>query len=155
MDEIESVVYDTPAHSSSNIIALANNKRIQQTEEMNKGFLVITVITLLLLSAVFFFLAPVFDRTALHIGNIVMAVLSLASYTIITKQLSARPMAFVRSVSAASYLKILVCVIGILTYIMINRPDVHKPSIFMLMGIYAVYTIIETIFVQRLARKTK
>lgn len=122
---------------------------------MNKGFLGSVIILCGLLSAVFLNLSNGFDTNALLIGNVIMAVLSLVSYFIIAKQLSARPQAFVRAVSGASYLKIFVCIIGILSYVMIKRPDVHKPSIFALMGIYAAYTIVETIFVQRLARKTK
>lgn len=122
---------------------------------MNKGFLGSVVIVFVVLTAVFMNLGNGFDTNALIIGNVIMAILCLASYVIIVKQISARPQAFVRSVSGASYLKIFVCIVGILSYVLIKRPNVHKPSIFMLMGIYAVYTIIETIFVQRLARKIK
>lgn len=122
---------------------------------MNKGFLGLTVLIFILLTAVFFPLNNGFDTNALLIGNALMAVLSLTSYAMIVKQMSARPQAFVRGVSGASFLKLFVCVIGILIYVMIKKPHVHKPTIFVLMGIYAVYTITETIFVQRLARKTK
>lgn len=122
---------------------------------MNKGFLGSIVILCGLLSAVFLNLGGGYDTNALLIGNIIMALLCLASYFIVIKQIDARPQAFVRSVSGSSYLKIFVCLVGILSYALIKKPNAHKPTIFMLMGIYAVYTIIETIFVQRSARKTK
>lgn len=122
---------------------------------MNKGFLGSIVILCGLLSAVFLNLGGGYDTNALLIGNFIMALLCFASYFIMAKQISARPQAFVRSVSGSSYLKIFVCLVGILAYALIKKPNAHKPTIFMLMGIYAAYTIIETIFVQRLARKTK
>ena len=149
-------VYHSITDDSSNIAALANNKRIQQTK-MKQGFLIAITIVFLILNAIFFLLdqqAPGFDTIALYSGNVIMALVSIASYFLVTQQLNSRPQAFVRGVYTSTYLKLFVCVASVLIYVLIKRPNVHKASIFVLLGIYAVYTIVETIFVSKKARKT-
>ena len=124
---------------------------------MKKHFIVIVVL-FVLLNAVFFFVqkaAPEYDVYALAIGNLVMAILSIASSLIVKRQLSQRPEAFVRGVYGATFLKLFVCMTGLLVYVMVNRPHIHKPSIFVLMGIYAIYTAVETGLLSGTARKVK
>lgn len=125
---------------------------------MKSNFIIIIIGIFLLLSGLFYALkinAPQFSYAALMIGNAVMAILCIASYIIVTKQISGRPDAFVRGVYASSFLKLFVCMISILVYAMVNKPHVHKPSIFMLLGIYAVYSATETIILSKMARRVK
>lgn len=96
-----------------------------------------------------------FQLPALMVGNIIMAILCIVSYFIVVKQIASRPQAFVRGVSGASLLKLLVCMAGVLTYVLVYRPNVHKPSIFVLLGIYAAYSTIETIILSKWAREVK
>jgi nitrogen fixation/metabolism regulation signal transduction histidine kinase len=108
---------------------------------MKSNFIAITIVIFLVLSAIFYALkinAPEFNYAILMAGNAVMAFLCIVSYVIVTKQISNRPDAFVRGVYASSFLKLFVCMISILVYAMVNKPHVHKPSIFVLLGIYAV-----------------
>jgi Ca2+/Na+ antiporter len=42
---------------------------------------------------------------------------------------------------------------AMLIYIVINRDTIHKPSVFVLFGIYAVYTAIETVILSKTAKK--
>ena len=112
----------------------------------------------MLLNAVFFFVqkaAPEYDVYAMAVANLVMAILSIISSLIVKRQLTQRPEAFVRGVYGATFLKLFVCMTGLLVYVMVNRPHIHKPSIFVLMGIYAIYTAVETGLLSGIARKVK
>ena len=82
-----------------------------------------------------------------------MAALSVITYLIIDKQLNGRPQAFIRSVYASSFLKLMVCMISIVVYVFLNKNGVHKPSVFVLFGVYAIYTITETLILSKLVRK--
>lgn len=122
---------------------------------MRKQFLIIVAVVFVILGAGFFALikyAPQFDLAALETGNAIMAALSVITYTIVRRQVDNRPQAFVRSVYSASFLKLMVCMISILVYVLLNRLHIHKPSVFMLFGIYAVYTIMETWVLSRIVR---
>ncbi len=125
---------------------------------MNKRYVVIILTLFAVLSIVFFgmkFYAPSFDFPALEAGNVIMALLALATHAIINKQMEKSPHAFVRGVSGSSFLKLMVCMISILIYILLNSASIHKPTIFMLFGIYAIYTITETWLLSKIAREQK
>ncbi len=49
----------------------------------------------------------------------------------------------------------MVCMLGVLVYVVINRNSIHKQSVFAMFGIYAVYTATETILLSKTARTTK
>jgi hypothetical protein len=114
---------------------------------MKSQFIIWVVVVFVLLSVVFYMMKiylPDFQFVTLELGNVVMAVLCVATYLIIRKQVDNRPEAFVRGVYSASFLKLMVCMVSILVYVLLNRSHIHKPSVFVLFGIYALYTIIET-----------
>jgi hypothetical protein len=122
---------------------------------MKKYFILIVVILFLLLTAVFYALktyAPQYSFDALMGGNILMAILVLVSYFLVQAQIDKRPEAFVRGVYSSTFLKLLVCIGAILVYALVNKPNIHKPSLFILFGIYAVYSIVETWLLSRMAR---
>jgi len=114
---------------------------------------------LFLLLSVFFYLLhrsrPAYDAGALIAGNGIMAALSAFTCHLVLRQLGKRPQAFVRSVYAATFLKLMVCMTALLAYVLVNRAHLHKPSLFLLMGIYAVYTAVETMLLSRQARQIK
>jgi hypothetical protein len=123
---------------------------------MKKFFVLIIVLLFLLLSAAFWIMrtaAPEYNFAVLMTGNITMALLSIITFYMVNAQVNKRPEAFVRGVYSSSFLKLLVCMAAILVYVLVNRPNVHKPSLFMLFGIYAVYSIVETWMLSRLARE--
>jgi hypothetical protein len=90
-------------------------------------------------------------------GNVLMAALSVAAFFIVKKNVTDRPQAFVRGVYSASFLKLMICMISLLTYVMLNRAHRSepgfKPSLFILFGIYVVYTFTETILLSKMARE--
>jgi hypothetical protein len=98
---------------------------------------------------------PAFDLTALLISDLVMLCLSLLAWRMMRQSASARPHAFVRGVQGASMLKLFVCLTGVLVYALAKRPDVHKPTLFTMFGIYAVYSIIETAVLSRTVKKVQ
>src|ERR1035438_6740842 len=109
---------------------------------MRKQFIIAIATVFIFLTAVFYamkIIMPVFHFTALETGNTIMALLSLITYLLVHKELDGRPQAFVRGVYSASFLKLMVCMISILVYVLLNRSNIHKPSVFVLFGIYAIY----------------
>ncbi len=125
---------------------------------MKNYFLLYIIICFFLLQATFYLLhqvQPVYNLRILTIGNSVMAGLSLLSFYIVKRQLSKRPEAFVRGVYGATFLKLMICMTAILVFVLLNRSNLHKPTLFILFGIYAVYTGVETWLLSQQARKTK
>ena len=96
--------------------------------------------------------APDYRFVTLEAGNFDLAILSLFSYFIVKKQMNGNPQAFVRGVYSASFLKLMVCMVSILAYVMINRQHIHKPTVFVLFGIYAVYTTMETLLLSKVVK---
>jgi len=78
--------------------------------------------------------------------------LSLGTFLLVEKQVDGRPQVFVRSVYSASFLKLMVCMVSILVYVLLNRANIHKPTVYVLFGIYATYTITETWLLSKLVR---
>ncbi len=96
-----------------------------------------------------------FDHTALFVADGIMLLLSLGAWAMVRQKVGDRPQAFVRGVFSATMLRLFVCLAGILAYALIKRPDVHKATLFMMFGIYAIYTVVETLAVSRQARQVK
>jgi hypothetical protein len=123
---------------------------------MKNSFVIVTLLVFASLNMVFYALnkyVPEFQFAALEIGNIIMACLCLLSFFIVRKQMEGRPEAFVRGVYSASFLKLMVCMVSILVYVLLNRSHIHKPSVFMLFGIYIIYTIMETWLLSKIVRE--
>ncbi|MCB0698225.1 MAG: hypothetical protein H6551_06430 [Chitinophagales bacterium] len=125
---------------------------------MKKKF-IITIFTLfVILSLVFYWMKtamPGYNFTVLMSGNVIMALLSTITYIIVIQQMKKAPEAFVRGVYASSFLKLFVCIVSITVYAIVNKPNVHKPSLFVLFGIYAAYSITETWMLSKMARAEK
>ncbi len=125
---------------------------------MKRTFILAIVAAFILLSAVFATLrvyAPAYNYTVLMSGNVIMAALSLFTYMLVVRQIGKKPDAFVRGVYASSFTKLMVCMIAVVVYAMVNKPNIHKPTLFSLMGIYAVYSTIETLLLSKMARQDR
>lgn len=127
---------------------------------MKKKFLLAILAVFVILSAIFYFLTqaqPQFNFTLLMSANILMAAISMAAFFIVTRNVTDRPEAFVRGVYSGSFLKLLICIFSIIAYVMLNRAHKDepgfKPSLFILFGIYAVYTFTETVLLSKMARQ--
>ena len=126
---------------------------------MSKRFPVVIAILVVLVGVMIVMLGsfePKFHVNALHIANIIMAIISLAAYALLNKPTAeGKPHAFVRGVYSASLLRLMVCMLGVLVYVGIKRNSIQKQSVFAMFGIYAVYTATETILLSKTARTTK
>lgn len=125
---------------------------------MKKRFLAAILIVFVVLSLLLYGIwnvKPELRYDVVMIGNGTMALLSIASFFLTTKDLHGNPNAFVRGAISSSFLKLFVCVVGVVVYAMLNKDNVHKPSLFILFGIYAVYSVVETRLLTRMAKQTK
>src|SRR5690606_4136445 len=123
---------------------------------MTKKFIysILTVFTLLCI--IFFLLNNSFPQFSLNVllgGNAFMALLSVLIFFIARKNIHGRPEVFVRGVFGATFLKMFICILGILIFVLLNKAHIHKPSIFILCGIYIVYTTVETWLLMKIAKK--
>ncbi|MBS1586186.1 MAG: hypothetical protein JSS82_11650 [Bacteroidetes bacterium] len=126
---------------------------------MTQKFIIIIVVLFVLVCAGSYALTnadPAYRITVLIGGNLIMAVLSALTFLLVTRQAGKNPAAFVRGVSASTFLKLMVCAGGILVYLLVQRgKGIHKPSVYMLLAIYAIYTITETWMLSRHVRNVK
>ena len=87
-------------------------------------------------------------------GNIVMALITLISYSLNRKGMtSENANVIVRSVYASTLAKLMLCVVAIAVYVIVNRTRVSKATIFLFMFFYLVYTVFETSHLIRTSKK--
>jgi hypothetical protein len=123
---------------------------------MRKYFIPAIVAVFAILTAVFYGMKmylPEYNFVVLMTGNILMASLAVISFYLVTTQMKRKPDAFVRGVYASSFLKLMVCMMAIMVYVFVNKSGVHKPSLLVLFGIYAIYSITETWMLSRMAKE--
>lgn len=124
---------------------------------MKKYYLPIIAVLCSVLFAIIFYwceLHPVYDRTALMVANGLLAVLSIVSFFMLkSKAKEARAQAFVNGVYGATLLRLMVCMSSIFIYLYMNKGHLHKPSIFAMMGLYVLYTFVETISASKEMKK--
>ncbi len=96
---------------------------------------------------------PVYSFKILMIGNILLALVSLFNFLIIKKAVGDKnPNALIRAKTGGMMLKFFVAIGAMLAYIFINNKQVHKPTIFVFLGIYIVYAIIEALELSKIAK---
>lgn len=95
---------------------------------------------------------PGFSFPILMGGNVLMFFISLGTFFIVGKNFKGRPEAFVRGVMASTMLKLFACIIAVTIYVMIYRQQLYKPQLFALLGIYALYLIVETKLLSQMAK---
>lgn len=98
---------------------------------------------------------PAYDLPALIVADMIMLLLSFAARALVRKSVAGRPQVFVRGVYGVSMLRLFVCLAGVLIYALINRTNLHKPTLFAMFGIYMAYTIIETVAFSNTAKKVR
>lgn len=126
---------------------------------MFQRFFISIIIVCALLCGLVYYLhnqTPAYDLIALIAGNIALAAISVISFTIINNGIkSDKAQAFVRAKMSATMLKFFMCIGLLLAYIFINNRQVHKPSLFLFIGMYVVYSAIEAVPLSKLARQKK
>ena len=123
---------------------------------MSKKFPLIIIGLLVVFTAGIFLLHqqnPAFDYVALLVGNVFFAVLTLMAFGIAGRSVGKPALAFSRGVMTATMVKMFVFIAAILGYALLNKPHLHKPTLIVLFVIYAIYTVMETVQLQRMARQ--
>lgn len=124
---------------------------------MNKMYLVLVAILCLTVTAVLFSMKTAlvaYDINALLGANIILAVLSIISYIMIQRKMKQeRAQAFVNGVYSASLLRLMICLGSVFVYAYSTRAHLHKPSVFAMMGLYVLYTLVETLVMSKIVKK--
>lgn len=95
-----------------------------------------------------------FNLTHLLIGNNIFFILTLISYAISYKATqSTNNSAFVRGALGGTFFKFLVAIAVSAIYLMLFKKEIRVSNIMVFMGIYIVYTVVETVFLSQAARQ--
>ncbi|WP_118974616.1 hypothetical protein [Taibaiella koreensis] len=124
---------------------------------MQHKFVITVIVVCLILSGLIYYLHeqnPAYDIASLTIGNVTLAMVSLLSFNIIKRGIRAdNPNSFVRAKMTGTMLKFFICIAILLIYIFVKDRVVHKPSLFLFLGMYVVYSAIEAVPLSQLAKK--
>lgn len=97
-----------------------------------------------------------FDTDVLIIGNMLLVIVTLTSYLLLYKSMSAsNPNAFVRAMYTSFIIKFFVIALAAFIYIMIAKKAVSKPSLIVCAGLYILYTFIEVAVLTKLLKLKK
>jgi hypothetical protein len=119
------------------------------------------VILFVLLNALFISAKNIFTRNGLDqevliIGNLILFIITFFSIWINLRNISnSNPQALIRSIYLSTMVKLFVCAIAAFIYIIQFRDSLNKPSLFVCMGLYVLYTIIEVSVLTRILRGKK
>ncbi len=95
------------------------------------------------------------DFNVLFFGNVLLCVVTLFSVLLLANGLrSSNNTSFMLSFYGSVMLKLLLCAIAAFIYIQFSAKP-NKPAILILMGIYFVYTILETIELKKITKALK
>ncbi len=96
-----------------------------------------------------------YNMPVLIAGDAVLALLSIVAYVMANNALkSPNPNAFIRAKMGSTMLRIFICIAGIGTFAYLNsKAPSTKPTIFLILGMYVVYTILESAVLSRKSRK--
>lgn len=122
---------------------------------MNKSLILALLVVLVAIAAGAYALCganPLFSFPVLMGANALMFLISIATFFIVQKTFRDRPEAFVRGVMSGAMIKMFACATGILIYAALNKAHIYKPQLFLLLGIYAIYSTVETIVLSRMAK---
>ena len=94
------------------------------------------------------------DRDLLIAGNLILFAASFISFLLLKKGLkAANTITFMKSFYGSFVLKFFLIAIIAFAYIFVNKAHINKPSLYICVGLYVIYTIIEVSSLQRLLRK--
>lgn len=96
------------------------------------------------------------DRNVVIIGNLLIFLVSLVTFFISEKATrNPSPQASVRALYMSFLVKFFLLAIAAFTYIMVYKKTLNKPALFICMGLYIVYTVIEVSSLMSMLRKKK
>ena len=94
------------------------------------------------------------DTNVLLVANCIFLLLNIIVFLIQKKALShPNPNVFIRSVMGGMMLKMIVCAIAVLSYVLSIGPGYNKRSVFISLFIYLIYLAVEVATLMRLNNK--
>ena len=94
--------------------------------------------------------------TVLLGGNFILCIATLLSCLVAVNGFKSKTGAgSVRGIYGSFIVKFFICVLAAFIYIFIARKDVNKPALFVCMGLYIVYTILEVSILTKLSNQKK
>jgi len=94
------------------------------------------------------------DQDVLIIGNTLLFTITLISFLLANRGLTnPNPHAFVRSVYGSIMIKLVICLAAAFIYIGSYKKDLNKPALFIIMGLYLLYTFIEVSLLMKLLKQ--
>ena|SRR5579863_4854334 len=97
-----------------------------------------------------------FNILVLSVGNFILFMATAASFILFQKALqNNNPHVVLRMIYSGLGLKMFVCVIAMLAYVLIEGKEVNKMAIFACLGLYCIYTFTEIKILMRLSRRQK
>jgi hypothetical protein len=89
-------------------------------------------------------------------GNLLLFIVTLISALLSRRSLKAsNPNAFVRAMYASVMIKLFACIIAAFVYFTVVGKSVNKPGLFVCMGLYVIYTVVEISSLTKLLRAQK
>jgi Ca2+/Na+ antiporter len=96
------------------------------------------------------------DQQVLLAGNLVLFIATLLSCLVSQKGINAKTgQGAVRGVYGSFMIKFFLCLGAAFIYIMMAKKEVNKPALFICMGLYIVYTILEVSILTKLSSQKK
>ncbi len=129
---------------------------MQQNEMKNKFYLIWSLLTAFTLLITFFLSNgnEPFTRIVVMTGTIIIAIIMLVSYMISVRNLlDSNPNRFVRGIMGGTFLKFMLSIVAVSILLFSVRDKLHKPDLFLLMGVYLLFSMVETAFLSIVSRK--
>ncbi|MBI3883751.1 MAG: hypothetical protein HY305_05950 [Sphingobacteriales bacterium] len=91
------------------------------------------------------------DVVALTVGNVLFFLLGVATFLYQEKALqNSNPNVFIRSVMSGMMLKMFVCVLAVLAYVLLMKDNYSKSTVFAGLFLYIIYLGVEVVQLQKL-----
>ena len=122
----------------------------------NKFYLIWSLLTAFTLLITFFLSNgnEPFTRIVVMTGTIIIAIIMLVSYMISVRNLlDSNPNRFVRGIMGGTFLKFMLSIVAVSILLFSVRDKLHKPDLFLLMGVYLLFSMVETAFLSIVSRK--
>jgi len=124
---------------------------------MRHKFVLSIVIVFLIFSGLVYYLFTknaAYDFPTLLIANLILASVVLLSFNIIQRGIkSDNARTLVTAKMTGTLIKFFVCIAILMIYVFAHDRQIHKPSLFIFLGMYIVYNGIEAVTLSQLARK--
>ena len=129
---------------------------MQQNEMKNKFYLIWGLLTAFTLLITYFLSNgnEPFTRIVVMMGTGIVAIIMLVSYMIsVQNLLDSNPNKFVRGIMGGTFLKFMLSIVAVAVLLFSVREKLHKPDLFLLMGVYLLFSMVETAFLSIISRK--